>query len=134
MQLHEAAARCRLPRRRDRLVGVEQARRRPDPPERGVWSDLPNPPEAGPFEFGVGVLTRKRGHYFSPHGWVLDTTRDRWSEIPRLEPNRTHIGGRTVTSAGRSLLVFGGAKFDRNTPDGRLLNATWIWSPPAPGD
>jgi hypothetical protein len=103
-------------------------------PERGVWSDLPNPPAAGPFEFGVGVLTRGRGHYFSSHGWVLDTTRDRWSEIPRLEPNRTHIGGRTVTSAGRKLFVFGGAKFDRNTSGGRLLNNAWIWSPPAPGD
>ena len=28
-------------------------------PETGVWSDLPNPPKAGPFEFGVGVLTRR---------------------------------------------------------------------------
>ena len=102
-------------------------------PERGAWSDLPNPPKAGPSEFGVGVLTRTRGHYFSPQGWMLDTTRDRWSEIPRLEGERTHIGGRTVTSAGRKLLVFGGAKFDRKTPTGRLLNTAWIWSPPTAG-
>lgn len=103
-------------------------------PARGLWSDLPNPPAAGPSEFGVGVLTRTRGHYFSAHGWVLDTSRDRWSRIPRLGPNRTHIGGRTVTSAGRQLIVFGGARFDRTAPGGRLLDTTWIWSPPAPGE
>jgi hypothetical protein len=101
-------------------------------PERGVWSDLPNPPKTGPSSFGVGVLTRARGHYFGSHGRVLDTTRDRWSEIPRLEPERTQIGGQTVTSAGRKLLVFGGARFDRKTPRGRLLDAAWIWSPPRP--
>jgi hypothetical protein len=80
----------------------------------------------------VGVLTRARGHYFSPHGWILDTTRDRWSVIPRLEPNPIHVGGRTVVSADRKLLVFGGATFDRKAPDGRLLDTTWIWSPPPP--
>jgi hypothetical protein len=102
-------------------------------PERRTWSDLPNPPEARPFEFGVGVLTRARGHYFSPHGWILDAASDRWIEIPRLGPNRLHVGGRTVVSAGRDLLVFGGARFDRRNPDGRLLDAAWIWSPPTAG-
>ncbi len=102
-------------------------------PETGVWSDLPNPPQEGPFEFGTGVLTASRGHYSSPHGWILDTTRDRWIEIPRLGPERTHVGGRAVASAGRKLLVFGGARFSSKTPGGRLLDAAWIWSTPTAG-
>ena len=100
-------------------------------PERGVWSDLPNPPAAGPRGFGSGVLTGSRGYYTSPGGWVLDTAGDRWVEIPPLEGRHVVVGGRAVTSAGRKLLVFGGARFDR--PEGRLLDAAWIWSPPRPG-
>jgi hypothetical protein len=101
-------------------------------PETGVWSALPNPPPEGPSEFGTGVLTESRGHYANPHGWILDTTQNRWIEIPRLEPDRTHVGGRAVTNGGRQLLVFGGAKFSSKTPGGRLLKGAWIWTPPAP--
>jgi hypothetical protein len=98
-------------------------------PGSGRWSDLPNPPRAGAFGFGVGVLTQARGHYFSAHGWILDATRRRWIQIPRLEPRRAHVSGRTVTSAGRELLVFGGARFDRETPGGMLLGTGWTLSP-----
>lgn len=101
-------------------------------PERGVWSPLPNPPESGATQFGVGVLTRARGYYFSSHGQVFDATRDRWVEIPRPEPNRAQAGGETVVNAGRKLLVFGGARFDSDNPSGRLLNTARVWSPPAP--
>jgi hypothetical protein len=77
------------------------------------------------------VLTGSRGYYTSPGGWVLDTAGDRWIEIPPLEGRHVGVGGRAVTNAGRKLLVFGGARFDR--PEGRLLDAAWIWSPPRPG-
>ena len=99
-------------------------------PETGTWSDLPNPPEEGPFVFGTGVLTRERGHYSSLGGWVLDTTRDSWVRIPRLDRQRSGVFGRTIAEAGRSLLAFGGARFGRD--GSRLLNDAWIWSPPPP--
>jgi len=99
-------------------------------PERGVWSDLPNPPDPGPFEFGTGVLTAAAGHYFAPGGWVLDATRDNWVRIPELEGGRVSVSGRALASAGRKLLLFGGATFDGKTPDGRLLKSVWLWSPP----
>ena len=40
------------------------------------------------------------------------------------------MNGRTLASAGRKLVLFGGARFDRKNPGGRLLNSVWIWSPP----
>ena len=98
--------------------------------ETGVWSDLPNPPASGPFEFGTGVLTKARGHYFSPGGWVFDTAGDRWIEIPRLDGDRSGAGGRSVAPAGRSLLLFGGYRFDSKHPEGKLLDGAWIWTPP----
>jgi hypothetical protein len=98
-------------------------------PERGVWSDLPNPPADGPVEAGIGVLTPTAGHYFSPYGWVLDTSGDTWIRVPRLGGPRDPVSGRTLANAGRKLLLFGGARFDRKNPDGRLLNKVWIWSP-----
>ena len=99
-------------------------------PRKGVWSDLPNPPSAGPFEFGIGVLTPRTAHYFSANGWVLDTSNDRWIRVPRLDGSRAAVGGRALANAGRKLLLFGGARFGRTTPGGRLLNSVWIWSPP----
>jgi hypothetical protein len=99
-------------------------------PAAGVWSDLPNPPAEGPFEAGIGVLTPTGGHYFSPHGWVLDTSDNSWIRVPRLGGPRDTVSGRTLASAGRKLLLFGGARFDRKTPGGRLLDSVWLWSPP----
>jgi hypothetical protein len=99
-------------------------------PATGVWSDLPDPPAPGPFEAGIGVLTPTAGEYFSEHGWVLDTSNDTWIRIPRLGGPRDPVNGRTLASAGRKLLLFGGARFDRKNPDGRLLDSVWIWSPP----
>jgi hypothetical protein len=101
-------------------------------PERGTWSDLPNPPAVGPSVFGTGVLTRARGHYSSLGGWVLDMTRERWLEIPRLDRQRSGIFGRTIADAGRGLLAFGGARFGRRAPDGGLLDDAWLWTPPPP--
>jgi hypothetical protein len=102
-------------------------------PATGEWSDLPDPPESGPFEFGIGVLTPSRGHYFTASGWVLDAAGERWLEIPQLAPDRFIVQGRAVAALGRKLLVFGGARFSNREPGGRLLAAGWIWSPPAPG-
>jgi len=98
--------------------------------ETGTWSDLPDPPPSGPFDFGTGVLTKTRGYYTAPGGWVLDTAGDRWIEIPRLDGDRSGAGGRSIASAGRSLLLFGGYRFDRRHPAGKLLGAAWIWTPP----
>jgi hypothetical protein len=99
-------------------------------PQRGIWSDLPTPPKAGAFEFGTGVLTPTVGNYTAPGGWVLDTSNDTWIRVPHVEGRRVTVSGRALTNAGRKLLLFGGARFDRSTPGGRLLNRVWIWSPP----
>jgi hypothetical protein len=96
----------------------------------GAWSDLPNLPAEGPFAFGVGVLTPTTGHYFSPYGWVLDSSRDSWIRVPRLGGPRDPVNGRTLANAGRKLFLFGGARFDRKAPAGRLLKSAWVWSPP----
>jgi hypothetical protein len=102
-------------------------------PKTGEWSDLPNPPEAGPFEFGIGVLTPSRGTYFFANGWVLDSASGRWFEVPRLGSDRVLVDGRAIAGVGRKLLVFGGAGFSNRRPGGRLLRTTWIWTPPAAG-
>ena len=89
----------------------------------GTWAPLPAEP--GGNAFGIGVLTATTAHYFGVDGWVLDATTDRWLRVPR----RRHRAdsGATVVNAGRDLLVFGGARFDRR--GGRLLRRTWTWSP-----
>ena len=46
---------------------------------------------------------------------------------PRPRRRRGADSGATVVNAGRNLLVFGGARFDRR--GGRLLRRTWTWSP-----
>jgi hypothetical protein len=104
-------------------------------PERGIWSDLPDPPERSKYEFGTGVVTRTRGHYAFPHGLVLDTTRNRWILLPALPTGwGFEIGGATVVSMGRNLLAFGGPRFPRGSEGGRLVNDAWVWSPPPPAE
>jgi hypothetical protein len=61
---------------------------------------------------------------------VLDAANYKWFEIPRLEPDRVQVTGRAVVSAGRKLLVFGGARFSGTHPEGKLLDDGWIWTPP----
>ena len=92
--------------------------------EAGTWSPLPAEP--GGSQFAIGVLTASDAAYFGARGWVLDATTDRWLRVPRRR--RSAESGATVVNAGRELLVFGGARFDRRVR-GRLLRRTWIWSP-----
>ena len=104
-------------------------------PEAGTWSALPDPPpppEGYGTDFGTGILTRTRGHYLAPHSLVLDMTRGEWLRIPELWRARGAPSGWTVVNAGRKLLVFGGARFNRRHPEGQLLNAAWLWTPPPP--
>ena len=97
---------------------------------RGQWSQLPGGPDGG-NSFGSGVLTESRGHYFAPSGWVLDVRTEKWIEVPRLG-DRDHVQqGRTVVSAGRDLVVFGGALWRENKFEATLLDEAWIWSPPS---
>jgi hypothetical protein len=84
----------------------------------GTWSHLPSQPTG--LKFAVGVLTDADAFYFASRGWVLDATTDRWLRVPRRR--RAATQGETVVTAGRDLLVFGGAR------SGRLLRRTWLWS------
>jgi hypothetical protein len=102
-------------------------------PVRGVWSELPNVPEASEergTEFGTGVLTRTRLVGGAPRQLVLDVTRDDWIRVPPLWRGRNTPLHWTTVNARRKLLVFGGARWSRRHPDGQLLNDAWLWTPP----
>ena len=70
------------------------------------------------------MLTAATAHYFGVDGSVLDATTDRW--LASTARHRADSGA-TIVDAGRDLLVFGGARFDRR--GGRLLRRTSTWSP-----
>jgi hypothetical protein len=100
------------------------------------WSALPHPPgeeedwASGVLDTPGGVLTESGGHYFGDHGWVLDTTGNEWIPIPRRVDDQ-QLSGQTIASAGRDLLVFGGAQWKDNGFEATLLDEAWIWSPDA---
>jgi hypothetical protein len=101
-------------------------------PRRGTWSALPEPPEgvdpeAG--EFGAGIVGARTADYFGDRGWILDAVAQEWLAIPPLDDEEPLTTGRSVTAAGRDMLVFGGVRWDRRGARGELLNDAWIWSP-----
>ncbi len=97
-------------------------------PATGAWSALPDPPSANHWE-AAGVLWADGAAYFARSGYVLDVPSATWLEVPRRAAD---VHGETVVSAGRDLLVFGGARFARRHPGGRLLNTARRWSPDPP--
>lgn len=89
----------------------------------GRWSTLPPGPgrleSAGAFDDHDAVYTR-------PDGSVLDVARDRWFRLPRL-PKGSETVGPTMVTAGRDLVLFGGAHWASDK--GTLLDDGWIWAP-----
>ena len=102
-------------------------------PQRGEWSDLPERPrEADPStgeELAAGVFAGRDADYFGYRGWILDAAAREWIAIPPLEDEDPVITGRTVATAGRDMLVFGGVRWAGRSLRGELLNDAWIWSP-----
>jgi len=56
-------------------------------PEKGIWSDLPDPPERSKYEFGTGVVTRTRGHYSFPTASYSTPRATAGSCCPRSRPD-----------------------------------------------
>ena len=92
---------------------------------------MPEPSGAG-AEFGSGVLTRSRLVGGSPNALVLDTARDDWIRVPSLWSDRSAGHGWSRFNTRRGLLVFGGARWSRRHPEGKLLNDASLWTPGSP--
>ena len=103
-------------------------------PRLGTWSALPEAPagvdpSAGE-EFAAGIVAGREADYFGHRGWILDAVAQDWIAIPPLDEHEPLITGRSVTAAGRDMLVFGGVRWDQDGMRGEHLNDAWIWSPP----
>lgn len=99
-------------------------------PRTGEWSDLPARPEAALDDtaYGAGLVAGEAAHYYDYRGFVLDAEANDWIRIPAL-PESDDVSGRTVAPAGRSLLVFGGTRWRRDTTRAELLDDAHLWTP-----
>jgi len=103
-------------------------------PQRGAWSALPEPPAgvdpAAGEAFAAGVVAGRQADYFGYRGWILDAVAQDWTPIPPLDHDEPLVTGRSVTAAGRDMLVFGGVRWLDGGTRGELSKEAWIWSPP----
>ncbi|GID30704.1 hypothetical protein [Paractinoplanes brasiliensis] len=98
-------------------------------PATGAWSPLPDPPGGHSLEaeaLGGGARTGTAALYPGPADAVLDTVTNTW-ERPG-DPSPRNVTGRTVVAAGAAMVIFGGARWDKDD-GGTLLDDTWIWTP-----
>ena len=93
---------------------------------RNRWSLLPEAPAEATQ--AAGVLTATSGLFTGPNGWVLDTERGRWFNVPAFVDAMAGTTDPTVVTAGRSLFLFGGAVWRDGEP-GRVTDDAWIWVP-----
>jgi hypothetical protein len=93
-------------------------------PDLNRWSPLPDPP----YHDLAGVIGHTEATYAYASGWVLDARTGAWLEIePR--PDSSEIYDEvSATAPNQSLVVFGGQTW--TSGEGRLLNDTWVWTPP----
>lgn len=100
-------------------------------PAADAWTPLPGPPAAKSWHNDMaGVLSADDATYAYPHGWALDTDAGRWIEIPPRPTILAEPTGETVHAAGTRLVVAGGQSWSGDT--GRLVDETWVWTPPRP--
>jgi hypothetical protein len=96
--------------------------------ERGRWLPLPHPP-AGEEEFAAGVVADRQADFFGAGGWILDAAAEDWIPVPALDGGDQQVTGRSVTAAGRDMIVFGGVRWGGG-PRGELLDEASTWSVP----
>lgn len=104
-------------------------------PGSGTWRPLPaegwlpapasTPPSARSRL--VGVLRKTSATYAYGAGTVLDVEADAWVELPPVDDRQTA----SITSVGRCLFQFGGARKLNGAP-AQLLADAWVWTPPSP--
>jgi hypothetical protein len=98
-------------------------------PERGRWLELRDAP-AGDEEFAAGVVAGRQADFFGHDGWILDAVAQDWIRIPPLDRDEQRVSGRSVTAAGRNMIVFGGVRWENGGMRGELLDEAWMWAPP----
>ncbi|MBM2614187.1 hypothetical protein JIG36_01280 [Actinoplanes sp. LDG1-06] len=86
-------------------------------PASGAWSPLPEAPSGG-----GGALDGTSALYPGLVNHVLDTRSGQWQTVPA--PPGDDTSGHTVVTAGRELVLFGGAHKHKT-----LVGTTSIWTP-----
>ena len=94
-------------------------------PENGRWSALPARADSAP---GPAAGDVAGDDVVVTDGWALHVTHGRWERLPDLD-GLDGVGGQASVWAGDRLMVWGGARFDDETPSGELLGTGWTWQP-----
>jgi hypothetical protein len=97
-------------------------------PVSNEWAALPDVPDADSWRGDMaGVIGEEQGTFEYSAGWILDTGRDEWIEVP-MRSRAEGVSGESVTAAGPRLVVFGGIRWTEG--EGDLLSEAWIWNAP----
>ncbi len=96
--------------------------------ELGRWLPLPDTPDEEE-QFAAGVVAGRQADFFGDSGWILDAVAEGWMPVPPLDGGEQTVTSRSVTAAGRDMIVFGGVRWDGGLR-GELLDAAWMWSVP----
>lgn len=100
-----------------------------------TWEELPDAPSRGVTDVqSSGAFTADKVLLTSVGHPVLDLTTDTWSRMPVIDD--TDDGAtvdRTFAGAGPYGFAFGGARFEKDDPTGRLLVDAWLWTPTRDG-
>ncbi len=95
----------------------------------GVMEDVQPPPQQGPeVHPTIGILGNEWAIYEGPAGRVFDADSSNWFDI-EPHPGSQGLLDETLTSAGRAMFVFGGARWSESS-SGSLPNEAWLWTPP----
>jgi hypothetical protein len=91
----------------------------------GRWLPLPGAVD-GEDEFAAGVVAGRRADFFGESGWILDAVAGDWLPVPSLDDGDPMVTSRGVTAAGRTMVVFGGVRWDGEL-HGELMDEAWMW-------
>jgi hypothetical protein len=94
---------------------------------RSRWLPLPDGP-GGEQDFAAGVVADRRADFFGSGGWIFDAEAQDWTQVPPLDGGDQRVTQRSVTAAGRDMIVFGGVHWV--AARGELLDESWLWPVP----
>lgn len=124
--------------------GLRNGRMNPGPgwlldPVAGTWRTLPDPGIGGRSDLlGVLEATTSTWDVANSIGWTTadarvlayDVATDSYLEVT-APPERREVYDEASAGLGRSLVVYGGQRWDRSS-DGELVGEVWRWTPPSP--